>query len=70
METALSQLDKAIRQMNKESKRMFRETYDAVNARFKQVFPRLFGGGKDAGAEKTIDPSKTAPVPQSRPQRG
>jgi chromosome segregation protein len=46
LETALSQLDKAIRQMNKESKRMFRETYDAVNARFKQVFPRLFGGGK------------------------
>lgn len=46
LEQALSQLDKAIRQMNKESKRMFRETYDAVNARFKQVFPRLFGGGK------------------------
>lgn len=46
LETALSQLDKAIRQMNKESKRMFRETFDDVNARFKQVFPRLFGGGK------------------------
>ncbi len=46
LETALSQLDKAIRQMNKESKRMFRETYEDVNARFKQIFPRLFGGGK------------------------
>ncbi|MGE3632704.1 MAG: chromosome segregation protein SMC, partial [Sandaracinaceae bacterium] len=43
---ALSQLDKAIKQMNKESRRLFKETYDAVNSRFKQVFPRLFGGGK------------------------
>jgi chromosome segregation protein len=46
LEQGLAQLDKAIRQMNRESKRMFRETYDEVNARFKQVFPRLFGGGK------------------------
>ena len=46
LETALSQLDKAIRTMNRESRRMFRETYDAVSARFSQVFPRLFGGGK------------------------
>ncbi|HEY8426869.1 MAG TPA: chromosome segregation protein SMC, partial [Sandaracinaceae bacterium] len=46
LETALAQLDKAIRQMNKESKRMFRETFEDVNARFKQVFPKLFGGGK------------------------
>ena len=30
----------------------------------------LFGGGKDAGVEKTIDPAKQAPVPQQRPQRG
>ena len=29
----------------------------------------VFGGGKDAGVNKTIDPSKTAPVPQQRPQR-
>jgi murein L,D-transpeptidase YafK len=29
----------------------------------------ILGGGKDAGVDKTIDPSKTAPVPQQRPQR-
>ncbi len=29
----------------------------------------ILGGGKDAGVEKTIDPSKKAPVPQQRPQR-
>ncbi len=46
LEDALTQLDRAIRQMNKESKRMFKETFEDVNARFKQVFPRLFGGGR------------------------
>ena len=46
LETALSQLDKAIRQMNRESRRLFKETFEAVNERFRQVFPRLFGGGK------------------------
>lgn len=46
LETALSQLDKAIRQMNRESKRLFRATFDDVSARFTQVFPKLFGGGK------------------------
>jgi murein L,D-transpeptidase YafK len=29
----------------------------------------IFGGDKDAGVEKTIDPTKKAPVPQQRPQR-
>jgi chromosome segregation protein len=46
LEDALTQLDRAIKQMNKESKRMFKETFEDVNARFKQVFPRLFGGGR------------------------
>ncbi|MFO0685483.1 MAG: chromosome segregation protein SMC [Sandaracinus sp.] len=46
LEDALLQLDRAIKQMNKESKRMFKETFEDVNARFKQVFPRLFGGGR------------------------
>lgn len=46
LEDALSQLDKAIKQMNRESKRLFKETFDEVAERFRQVFPRLFGGGK------------------------
>jgi chromosome segregation protein len=46
LEDALIQLDRAIKQMNKESKRMFKDTFEDVNARFKQVFPRLFGGGR------------------------
>jgi chromosome segregation protein len=46
LEDALGQLDQAIKQMNRESKRLFKEAYDAVNERFQQIFPRLFGGGR------------------------
>jgi chromosome segregation protein len=46
LETALDQLDKAIRQMNKKSRSLFREAFDEVNARFKHMFPRMFGGGR------------------------
>jgi chromosome segregation protein len=46
LETALEQLDKAIRQMNRKSRQLFREAFDEVNARFKKMFPRMFGGGK------------------------
>jgi chromosome segregation protein len=46
LETALEQLDKAIRQMNRKSRQLFREAFDEVNARFRKMFPRMFGGGK------------------------
>ena len=46
LEDALSQLDKAIRKMNMESRKLFRETFAEVNARFKRVFPTMFGGGQ------------------------
>ncbi|MBC7172360.1 MAG: chromosome segregation protein SMC, partial [Polyangiaceae bacterium] len=43
---ALDQLEKAIRQMNKESRALFKDAFEAVNQRFKLVFPTLFRGGK------------------------
>ena len=46
LEKALSQLEQAIRQMNRESKKLFKDTFDEVNARFQQMFPRIFGGGR------------------------
>jgi chromosome segregation protein len=46
LETALEQLDKAIRQMNRQSRTMFRDAFEEVNTRFKQMFPRMFGGGR------------------------
>jgi len=45
LEQALENLDKAIAQMNRECRRLFRETYDGVNARFKVLFPKMFRGG-------------------------
>jgi chromosome segregation protein len=46
LETALEQLDKAIRQMNRQSRTMFRDAFDEVNTRFKTMFPKMFGGGR------------------------
>ncbi len=46
IERALSQLEAAIAQMNRESRKRFRETFDAVNEHFQALFPRLFRGGK------------------------
>jgi hypothetical protein len=31
--------------MNRESKRLFKTTYDSINARFKALFPKMFRGG-------------------------
>ena len=46
IEKALEELELAIRLMNKESKRRFRETFDAVNTLFKRTFSRMFQGGR------------------------
>ncbi|MEY4514735.1 MAG: hypothetical protein RLZZ450_6857 [Pseudomonadota bacterium] len=44
--TALEQLETAIKQMNRESKKLFRDTFESVAARFSQIFPKMFGGGE------------------------
>lgn len=46
LERALEDLRKAIDRMDRESKKRFLETYAAVNAKFQEVFPRLFRGGR------------------------
>lgn len=46
LEQALRDLEIAIQQMNRESRRLFRETFDGINERFKEVFPRMFRGGR------------------------
>ncbi len=45
LEDALSTLDGAIRKIDRETRTRFRETFDKVNAGFKVLFPKLFGGG-------------------------
>ncbi len=46
LEKALGDLTRAIQQMNRESRRLFEETFAAVNARFQDLFPRMFRGGR------------------------
>jgi chromosome segregation protein len=46
IEKALVELEGAIRHMNKESRRRFRETFESVNLLFKKTFQRLFRGGR------------------------
>ncbi len=45
LEQALEDLERAIAKMDRDSKRRFKETFEEVNARFKEIFPRLFKGG-------------------------
>ena len=42
---ALSTLENAIRKIDKETRTRFRDTYEQVDAGFKRLFPKLFGGG-------------------------
>jgi chromosome segregation protein len=46
LEAAIGELETAIERINRTSRRRFRETFEAVNAQFEAVFPRLFGGGR------------------------
>jgi len=46
LETSVSQLRDAISRINRTSRKRFKETFDAVNERFKKNFPRMFRGGK------------------------
>lgn len=46
LEQAIDNLKKVINSINKESRKLFREVFDAVNENFKKVIPKLFEGGK------------------------
>ncbi|BCA79166.1 chromosome segregation protein SMC [Desulfuromonas sp. AOP6] len=46
LKTSLEGLQTAISKINRTTRKRFRETFDLVNAKFQEVFPRLFLGGK------------------------
>jgi len=46
LESAIEQLESAIEKINRASRKRFREVFDAVNAKFQEVYPRMFGGGR------------------------
>jgi chromosome segregation protein len=43
---SLEKLQKVIQKINRTSRKRFREAFDAINAKFQEVFPRLFRGGR------------------------
>ena len=52
--TALTTLENAIKKIDKETRDRFKETFDHVNSRMQERFPKLFGGGQ-AHLELTED---------------
>ncbi len=42
---AITTLEDAIRKIDRETRQMLQQTFDAVNIHFGQLFPKLFGGG-------------------------
>ncbi|MDH4120939.1 MAG: chromosome segregation protein SMC [Deltaproteobacteria bacterium] len=45
LEKAIADLEESIRHMNIETRKRFKETFDQVNEKFQEVFPKVFGGG-------------------------
>jgi chromosome segregation protein len=46
LEASLEQLKRAIARIDRTSRERFAQAFEAVNEKFQQVFPRLFGGGR------------------------
>ena len=57
LERAVDQLQRAIDKINRTSRKLFKDTFDAVNATFKEVYPRLFRGGQ-ASLSLTMGPER------------
>lgn len=60
LEASLAQLTEAIKTIDETSRQRFKETFDIVNDKFQQVFPRLFGGGR-ASLLMTQEPGSSEP---------
>tara|TARA_E500000331_G_scaffold57029_1_gene51054 strand:+ start:6216 stop:9719 length:3504 start_codon:yes stop_codon:yes gene_type:complete len=45
LEKALTTLENAIRRIDVETRTRFKETFDKINSKLQQLFPKLFGGG-------------------------
>ena len=64
---ALDKLNGAIKKIDNETKTIFKDSFDAVNIKLKEMFPKLFGGGV---AELTLtddDPLHAGVVLMARP---
>jgi chromosome segregation protein len=46
LESSLERLKQAISRIDRTSREKFKKTFESIDSRFQQVFPRLFGGGR------------------------
>ncbi len=46
LQEGLTTLENAISKIDKETRARFKETFDKVNERFQELFPKIFGGGR------------------------
>ncbi len=46
LETAIQTLEQAIAKIDRETRDLLKDTFNAVNIQFAQLFPKLFGGGQ------------------------
>ena len=46
LEVSIERLRGAIARINRTSRSLFRETFEAVDAEFRKVFPKMFSGGR------------------------
>jgi chromosome segregation protein len=46
LEDSIRNLNGAIARINRTSRERFQQTFDVINEKFQQVFPRMFGGGR------------------------
>ncbi|MHB1947276.1 MAG: chromosome segregation protein SMC [Gammaproteobacteria bacterium] len=46
LQQGLNTLESAIAKIDKETRAKFKETFDKVNERFQELFPKIFGGGR------------------------
>lgn len=51
---ALTTLENVIQKIDRETRQRFKETFDQINSKLKELFPKVFGGG-EAGLELTGD---------------
>ena len=64
---ALDKLNGAIKKIDNETKTIFKDSFDAVNIKLKEVFPKLFGGGVAELNLTDDDPLHAGVVLMARP---
>jgi chromosome segregation protein len=64
---SLQTLESVIAKIDRETRTLFKETFDDLNSRFQVMFPRLFGGGKASLEMTGVDLLSTGVTVMARP---